>query len=96
MKNWCELPEKKTSKQWSLQNEHLHIYRSTPEPGKHPGSFPENIKEQYHFLIQAWHPDKFSNPIQKAKAEEKTKEINEAYSVLKDPKNEQNTMRHFF
>jgi curved DNA-binding protein CbpA len=45
----------------------------------------ETIKEQYHFLIQAWHPDKFSNPTQKAKAEEKSKEINAAYGVLKNP-----------
>jgi molecular chaperone DnaJ len=50
-----------------------------------PDASLEHIKEQRHFLIQAWHPDKFSNPAQKAKAEEKTKEINEAYSVLKDP-----------
>jgi hypothetical protein len=43
------------------------------------------IKEQYRFLIQAWHPDKFVNPAQKAKAEEKTKEINEAYTILNNP-----------
>lgn len=43
------------------------------------------ITEQYHFLIQAWHPDKFRNPAQKAKAEEKSKDINAAYAVLKDP-----------
>ena len=45
----------------------------------------ESINEQYRFLIQAWHPDKFPNPAQKAKAEEKTKEINEAYEVLRSP-----------
>ena len=44
------------------------------------------IREQYRFLIQAWHPDKFSNPKQKEKAEERTKLINEAYSVLNNPK----------
>lgn len=44
----------------------------------------EEIKEQYYFLIQAWHPDKFRSPRQKAKAEEKSKEINIAYGVLKD------------
>jgi curved DNA-binding protein CbpA len=44
------------------------------------------IREQYRFLIQAWHPDRFFNPKQKAKAEEKTKLINEAYSVLNNPK----------
>jgi CheY-like chemotaxis protein/DnaJ-domain-containing protein 1 len=44
----------------------------------------EEIREQYYFLIQAWHPDKFRSPKQKAKAEEKSKEINIAYGVLKD------------
>ena len=45
----------------------------------------ENIKEQYRFLVQAWHPDKFPSPAQKAKAEEKIKEINGAYEVLGNP-----------
>jgi CheY-like chemotaxis protein len=44
----------------------------------------EEIKEQYYFLIQAWHPDKFRGSQQKSKAEEKSKEVNIAYSVLKD------------
>jgi len=43
------------------------------------------IKSQYRFLLQAWHPDKFRDLDQKALAEEKTKRINEAYSVLSDP-----------
>jgi curved DNA-binding protein CbpA len=45
----------------------------------------QRIKEQYLLLINAWHPDKFTNPAQKAIAEEKTKDINEAYSILKNP-----------
>ncbi len=49
-----------------------------------PTASPEAIREQYLFLIQAWHPDKFRTPAQKAKAEEKSKEINIAYAVLKD------------
>ncbi|HUI88204.1 MAG TPA: DnaJ domain-containing protein [Anaerolineales bacterium] len=49
-----------------------------------PTATQEEIREQYNFLIQAWHPDKFRNPRQKAKAEEKSKEVNAAYSVLKD------------
>jgi cyclophilin family peptidyl-prolyl cis-trans isomerase len=44
----------------------------------------EKIKEQYHFMLQAWHPDKFTRPRQKAKAEEKAKQINEAYETLGD------------
>src|SRR6186713_20205 len=47
-----------------------------------PDATPDQIREQYLFLIQAWHPDKFPNPAQKTKAEEKTKDINAAYEVL--------------
>ncbi len=49
-----------------------------------PVASQEAIREQYLLLIQAWHPDKFPNPAQKAKAEQKCKEINIAYDVLKD------------
>ncbi len=49
-----------------------------------PNASQEEIREQYLLLIQAWHPDKFSNPAQKAKAEEKCKQINAAYEILKD------------
>ena len=49
-----------------------------------PTASQETIREQYLFLIQAWHPDKFSNPAQKTKAEEKCKHINLAYDVLKN------------
>ena len=49
----------------------------------------DDIKAQYRFLMQAFHPDKFtgSSPLQKAKAEAKAKEINEAYGVLSNPAN---------
>jgi CheY-like chemotaxis protein len=47
-----------------------------------PTASQEAIREQYLFLIQAWHPDKFSKPSQKAKAEEKCKQINLAYDIL--------------
>ena len=50
-----------------------------------PSASEEKIKEQYLFLVQAWHPDKFSKAEQKTRAEEKIKEINAAYDVLKDP-----------
>jgi len=48
-----------------------------------PDATQDEIKEQYLFLIQAWHPDKFPKAAQKAKAEEKTKEINAAYEILR-------------
>ena len=49
-----------------------------------PTASSEAIREQYLFLIQAWHPDKFRTAAQKAKAEEKCKQINIAYDILKD------------
>ena len=51
-----------------------------------PTASQKEILEQYRFLLQAWHPDKFPNPSQKAKAEERVKDLNEAYAVLGDPK----------
>jgi len=50
-----------------------------------PDASEEKIKEQYLFLAQAWHPDKFSKADQKARAEEKIKQINAAYDVLREP-----------
>ena len=46
---------------------------------------PEKIRKQYRLLVVACHPDKFTDPSKKAQAEEKIKEINEAYEVLIDP-----------
>jgi len=45
----------------------------------------EQIKSQHRFLLHAWHPDKFPSGELKTKAEEKTKDVNEAYSILSDP-----------
>src|SRR6266498_3506123 len=45
----------------------------------------EEIKSQYRLLLHAWHPDKFSTSEQKAHAEEKLKEFNEAYNVIGNP-----------
>lgn len=50
-----------------------------------PNATLDEIKAQYRLMLNAWHPDKHSNPEHKAKAEERTKEITEAYSVLSDP-----------
>jgi len=46
---------------------------------------PEGVKEKWRFLVQAWHPDKFPTSAHKALAEEKIKQINEAYEVLGNP-----------
>jgi len=45
----------------------------------------EDIKKQYRFLAHAFHPDKFSTPEHKKRAEDRLKEINTAYAVLTDP-----------
>jgi DnaJ-class molecular chaperone len=44
---------------------------------------PTEIKKSYHRLAMKWHPDK--NKVNKKIAEEKFKNISEAYSVLSDP-----------
>ena len=36
-----------------------------------PDASIEQIREQYRLLVQAWHPDKFRNPKQRIKAEER-------------------------
>lgn len=46
-----------------------------------------DIKKAYHKLVMQYHPDK--NPGDK-KAEEKFKEVNNAYEILKDPVKKQN------
>ena len=47
----------------------------------------DEIRKAYKKLAIKWHPDK--NPDNKTVAEEKFKEISEAYSVLSDPKKKQ-------
>lgn len=42
----------------------------------------EQIKRQRRFLLHAFHSDKFPSPDHKESADNKVKEINEAYSVL--------------
>jgi hypothetical protein len=42
----------------------------------------EEIKTRYRQLVRVYHPDRFLNPTDKAYAEQKLKEINEAYTAL--------------
>ena len=55
--------------------------------GVNKDATPEQIRKAYKKLALKWHPDK--NPDNKKEAEEKFKEINEAYTVLSDPKSKQ-------
>jgi curved DNA-binding protein CbpA len=46
---------------------------------------PEEITQTYRALMRITHPDNFSDPIQREKAEARTKDINAAYAVLSRP-----------
>ena len=60
--------------------------------GVEPSSSEEEIKKAYRRLALEWHPDKHeqADDEKKAEAEEKFKEISEAYAVLSDPQKRQN------
>jgi hypothetical protein len=51
--------------------------------GVRPGASARELKEAYRDLAKVWHPDRFSHdPRLQRKAQEKLKEINEAYERL--------------
>jgi hypothetical protein len=51
--------------------------------GVTPGVSGRELKQAYHDLAKVWHPDRFSHdPRLQQKAQEKLKEINEAYELL--------------
>lgn len=53
--------------------------------GLKPGASLEEVKEAYGDLVKVWHPDRFSHdPKLQAKAQEKLREINEAYQKVQD------------
>ncbi len=51
--------------------------------GLGPDTTSKDIKQAYRDLVKVWHPDRFPNdPRVRRKAEEKLKEINQAYEIL--------------
>jgi len=59
--------------------------------GVHKDATEKDIKKAFRKMAIKWHPDKFANDTEenRKKAEERFKEIGEAYEVLKDPKMKQ-------
>jgi len=49
-----------------------------------PDASPEDIKAAYHRLAKQWHPDRYTGEA-KVEAEERFRELAEAFSTLKDP-----------
>jgi uncharacterized protein YjbI with pentapeptide repeats len=62
------------------------IARSYLLLGLDPGASPDQIKEAWRDLVQVWHPDRFGgNDRLQQKAQEKLKQINQAYEKLRNP-----------
>ena len=59
--------------------------------GVDKGASEGDIKKAYRKAAMKYHPDKFANAsdAEKKDAEEKFKEINEAYQILSDPQKKQ-------
>jgi DnaJ domain len=48
-----------------------------------PGATPAEVKAAYRDLVKVWHPDRFGSDVRlRSKAEDKLKELNEAYRIL--------------
>ena len=63
-----------------------HIARYYETLGLEPGATADEIKQAWRDLAQVWHPDRFSdNERLRKKAQEKLKEVNEAYQILRNP-----------
>ena len=46
---------------------------------------PDEVRAAWRFMMTAFHPDRFRDPEQRARAQEITKRANEAWQVLGDP-----------
>ena len=52
--------------------------------GLEPGAERQEVRDAWRFLLAAFHPDRFRDPIQRERAEEITKRVNAAWQVLGD------------
>jgi len=60
------------------------IERALEILGLAPDATPEDVKQAYRDMTKVWHPDRFPNDSRvRRKAEEKLKEINGAYEILR-------------
>ena len=50
--------------------------------GVRQGSSAEDVKRAYHNLVKKYHPDRFQDAAAKELADEKLKEINQAYEEI--------------
>lgn len=55
--------------------------------GVKPGASDDDIKSAYHRLVKKYHPDKYQNNPLADLAEEKLREVNEAYDMLSKKSN---------
>jgi hypothetical protein len=59
------------------------VLEATSVSPKHSSASADEVRSSYLDLVQVWHPDRFvNNPALQRKAEEKLKEINEAFTRL--------------
>ena len=76
----------------------LDIHHAYEILGLKPGASQIEVKQAYRKLVKLWHPDRFFVQQEKQKAEERIKEINEAYNQLKYyqpiPANESSPLNH--
>ena len=59
--------------------------------GVNPGDDEETIKKAYRNLVKKYHPDRYVNTPMADMANEKLKEINEAYDMITNKKTDNNT-----
>ncbi len=53
--------------------------------GVEPTAAPDEVRAAWRFALQAFHPDRFRDEAQRARAEDMAKRVNAAWDVLGDP-----------